>query len=91
MSGRSARRSPEYSKRLAVLVASGMIVGESLFGVIIARPDRRRSGNAAPLALVPADFAWINWIAIGVFVAADRCALRLDHGARAGAHTGDAA
>src|SRR5205085_8959716 len=27
-------RNPEYSKRLAVLVASGMIVGESLWGVI---------------------------------------------------------
>ena len=30
------QKDPERSKRLAVLVASGMIVGESLFGVILA-------------------------------------------------------
>ena len=32
----SARRTPSVPKRLGVLVASGMIVGESLFGVILA-------------------------------------------------------
>jgi putative OPT family oligopeptide transporter len=61
-------RNPEYSKRLAVLVASGMIVGESLFGVILAGLIVAFSSDA-PLALVPADFAWMNWIGLGAFVA----------------------
>jgi len=49
-------RSAARLERLGVLVASGLIVGESLFGVL-------NSGlivatrNEAPLALVPADFA----------------------------------
>src|SRR5690606_34158437 len=59
-------RNPEYSKRLAVLVASGMIVGESLFGVVLAGLIVAFSSDA-PLALVPADFAWMNWIGLGVF------------------------
>ncbi len=59
-------RNPEYSKRLAVLVASGMIVGESLFGVILAGLIVAFSSDA-PLALVPADFAYMNWIGLGVF------------------------
>src|SRR5262249_7555385 len=49
-------RDPEYSKRLAVLVASGMIVGESLFGVILAGLIVALNKDA-PFALVPADFA----------------------------------
>ena len=60
-------RNPEYSKRLAVLVASGMIVGESLFGVALAGLIVAFSSDA-PLALVPADFAYMNWIGLGVFV-----------------------
>ena len=59
-------RNPEYSKRLAVLVASGMIVGESLFGVVLAGLIVGFSSDA-PLALVPADFAYMNWIGLGVF------------------------
>jgi putative OPT family oligopeptide transporter len=60
-------KKPEYSKRLAVLVASGMIVGESLFGVILAGLIVAFSSDA-PLALVPADFIYMNWIGLGVFV-----------------------
>jgi len=60
-------KNPEYSKRLAVLVASGMIVGESLFGVVLAGLIVGFSSDA-PLALVPADFAYMNWIGLGVFV-----------------------
>ncbi|HUB84134.1 MAG TPA: oligopeptide transporter, OPT family, partial [Rhizomicrobium sp.] len=58
---------PEYSKRLAVLIASGMIVGESLFGVILAGLIVGFSSDA-PLALVPATFAWTNAIGIAAFV-----------------------
>jgi putative OPT family oligopeptide transporter len=58
---------PEYSRRLAVLVASGMIVGESLFGVVLAGLIVAFSSDA-PLALVPADFAYMNWIGLIVFV-----------------------
>ncbi len=59
-------RNPDYSKQLAVLVASGMIVGESLFGVILAGLIVAFSTDA-PLALVPADFVWANWIGIAAF------------------------
>ena len=61
-------RSPDYSKQLAVLVASGMIVGESLFGVILAGLIVAFSSDA-PLGLVPADFPWMNWIGLGTFIA----------------------
>lgn len=60
-------RDPEYSRRLAVLVASGMIVGESLWGVINAGVISA-TNLEAPFALVPADFRWMNWIGLGVFL-----------------------
>jgi putative OPT family oligopeptide transporter len=59
--------SPEYSKRLAVLIASGMIVGESLWGVINAGVISA-TGTATPFQLAPVDFAWINWVATGLFI-----------------------
>jgi putative OPT family oligopeptide transporter len=52
-------RDPGRAERLGVLVASGMIVGESLFGVVNAGLIVLFS-NDAPLALVPADFAAAN-------------------------------
>jgi putative OPT family oligopeptide transporter len=60
-------RNPDYSRQLAILVASGMIVGESLFGVLIAGLIVAFSSDA-PLALVPADFAAANWIGPALFV-----------------------
>jgi putative OPT family oligopeptide transporter len=60
-------RSPEYSKRLAILIASGMIVGESLWGVINGGVIGLTSIEA-PFAVVPADFPWMNWIGPGTFV-----------------------
>ena len=62
-------RSADRLERLGVLVASGMIVGESLFGVL-------NSGlivatrNEAPLALVPGDFGPANLIGAATFVGA---------------------
>ncbi|HEX7816342.1 OPT family oligopeptide transporter [Dyella sp.] len=57
---------PEPTKQLGVLLASGMIVGESLILVIIAAIVAF-TGNAAPFALVGDDFAvaaeWIGGIA----------------------------
>jgi putative OPT family oligopeptide transporter len=58
---------PARAERLGTLVASGMIVGESLFGVLLAGLIVATSKDA-PLALVPADFAWANPIAIVSFV-----------------------
>jgi putative OPT family oligopeptide transporter len=60
-------RAADRLERLGVLVASGMIVGESLFGVL-------NSGlivstnNEAPLALVPGNFAPANAIGIASFI-----------------------
>jgi putative OPT family oligopeptide transporter len=59
-------RNPEHAKRLGVLVASGMIVGESLLGVLIAGLIVAFSTDA-PLALAPADFAPANWIGLAAF------------------------
>jgi len=58
----------EHAKRLGVLVASGMIVGESLFGVVLAGLIVALSTDA-PLGLVPADFAPANLIGLVAFVA----------------------
>jgi putative OPT family oligopeptide transporter len=59
---------PEATKRLGVLLASGMIVGEGLVGVLIAA-FVAFSGKDFPLALVGDEFAdhAAVWIGSGVF------------------------
>ncbi|HEY6578304.1 MAG TPA: oligopeptide transporter, OPT family [Rhizomicrobium sp.] len=65
--GRAVRSpNPEHAKRLGVLVASGMIVGESLFGVLLAGLIVALSTDA-PLGLVGADFAPANWLGLAAF------------------------
>lgn len=59
---------PERAERLGTLVASGLIVGESLWGVINAGLIVGLS-NDAPLALVGADFAPGPWLGLFGFVA----------------------
>jgi putative OPT family oligopeptide transporter len=56
------------AERLGVLVASGMIVGESLFGVLNAGLIVA-AGRDAPLAVVPADFAYAMPLAIILLIA----------------------
>lgn len=51
-----ARRDPEAAKRMGVLAATGLIVGESLFGVAFAGIVAG-SGSDAPLAVVGEGFA----------------------------------
>ena len=66
---RAARASnPEATKQLGVLLASGMIVGEGLVGVLIAA-FVAFSGKDFPLALVGDEFAdnAAVWIGSGVF------------------------
>jgi len=65
---RAARaKEPARAERLGVLVASGMIVGESLFGVVLAALIVGLAKDA-PLALVPADFAYANIIGLTTFI-----------------------
>ncbi|HEU4833198.1 MAG TPA: oligopeptide transporter, OPT family [Pyrinomonadaceae bacterium] len=66
---RRARKTPnpDRSERLGTLVASGLIVGESLWGVLNAGLIVGRS-NEAPIALVPADFAPGPWLGVIGFV-----------------------
>jgi putative OPT family oligopeptide transporter len=59
-------RNPEYAKRLAVLIASGMIVGESLWGVINAGLVSATNKDT-PLGLVPANFAPANVVGLAAF------------------------
>lgn len=70
---RAARgRNPETTKQLGVLLASGLIVGESVLGVVIAAIVAF-SGKPAPLALVGEGFAnaslWIGGLAFVALVA----------------------
>jgi putative OPT family oligopeptide transporter len=61
---------PEATKQLGVLLASGLIVGESVIGVVIAAIVAF-SGQGAPLALVGESFGpWAEVIGGGAFVAA---------------------
>jgi len=64
-----AKRSPqpERTARLGTLVASGLIVGESLFGVLLAGLIVA-SGKDTPLALVPATFPPANAFGLLGFV-----------------------
>src|SRR5688572_9037506 len=59
---------PERAVRLGTLVASGLIVGESLWGVINAGLIVFLE-NDAPIALLPADFALAPWLGVLGFVA----------------------
>jgi len=58
---------PERAERLGTLVASGLIVGESLWGVVNAGLIVGLS-KEAPIALVPADFAPAPWLGLIGFV-----------------------
>jgi putative OPT family oligopeptide transporter len=61
------RRDAARAERLGVLVASGLIVGESLFGVLNAGLIVLFT-NDAPIALVPATFAPANLLGLVTFV-----------------------
>ena len=58
---------PERAQRLATLVASGLIVGESIWGVINAGLIVAFT-KEAPIALVPENFAPASWLGIIGFV-----------------------
>ena len=60
-------RNPDRAQRLGVLVASGMIVGESLFGVLNAGLIVATSSDA-PIALAPGDFMLANPLGVLTFV-----------------------
>lgn len=62
----STKRNAAAAKRLGILVASGLIVGESLFGVLLAGIIVF-SGNASPLAVIGAWFG--NWSQVLGFIA----------------------
>jgi putative OPT family oligopeptide transporter len=65
--GRSSPN-PERAERLGTLVASGLIVGESLWGVVNAGLIVGLSKDA-PIALVPEDFAPAPWLGVLGFIA----------------------
>ncbi|MGA7539930.1 MAG: oligopeptide transporter, OPT family [Steroidobacteraceae bacterium] len=62
---------PEATRQLGVLLASGLIVGESLLGVVFAAAVAF-SGNPAPIALVDERFAipsvWLGGLAFALIV-----------------------
>jgi putative OPT family oligopeptide transporter len=60
---------PDRAQRLGTLVASGLIVGESIWGVINAGLIVGFSKDA-PIAVVPEDFALAPWLGVIGFVGA---------------------
>jgi putative OPT family oligopeptide transporter len=60
---------PARAERLGTLVASGLIVGESLWGVLNAGLIVAFTKDA-PLGIVPEDFALAPWLGVLLFVAA---------------------
>ena len=58
---------PGRAERLGTLVASGLIVGESMWGVINAGLIVGLS-NDAPIGIVPEDFALAPWLGLLAFV-----------------------
>jgi putative OPT family oligopeptide transporter len=66
--GRTKRaKNPARAERLGTLVASGLIVGESLFGVINAGLIVGFN-NDAPVALVPENFKLAPWLGAAAFI-----------------------
>jgi putative OPT family oligopeptide transporter len=66
--GDDVRLSLEHAERRGTLLASGLIVGESLVGVMLAAVIGL-SGRDAPLALVGGGFeASAQWLGLAVFV-----------------------
>ena len=61
-------RSPEFSQRMGVLLATGLIVGESLFGVIFAGIVAA-TGKEAPLAIME-PYSMVGPVSLVVFVVA---------------------
>jgi uncharacterized oligopeptide transporter (OPT) family protein len=60
---------PERAERLGTLVASGLLVGESLWGMLNAGPIVALA-NDAPIGIVPDDFALAPWLGLLGFVGA---------------------
>jgi len=63
----NASPNPERTERLGTLVASGLIVGESIWGVINAGLIVGLSKDA-PIGLVPEEFAPASWLGVIGFV-----------------------
>ena len=64
-----ATPNPERAERLGTLVASGLIVGESIWGVLNAGLIVATSKDA-PIALVPEDFPLAPWLGLLLFIGA---------------------
>jgi putative OPT family oligopeptide transporter len=64
-----AMPNPERAQRLGTLVASGLIVGESIWGVIVAGLIVGLSKDA-PIALFPEDFVLAPWLGVIGFIGA---------------------
>lgn len=65
------QKNPDYAKQLAVLVSSGMVVGESVFGVVLAGLIVATK-KEAPLGLAPENFphvTLVSWVTFGALVA----------------------
>ena len=81
--GDAHRRSPAFAERMGVLMATGLIVGESLMGVVyafaVAGAEKAGSADSAKLALVE-PYSAVMLVSLVVFAVGHRWALLLDQG-----------
>jgi hypothetical protein len=67
-------QSPAFAERMGVLMATGLIVGESLMGVLyaalVAGAERAGSENSAEVLAVVENFGWATPLGILLFTAA---------------------
>ena len=78
-------QSPEFAERMGVLMATGLIVGESLMGVVYARPSPapKRPAQRQRQCLRWSSLSGGDVVSLVVF-ARDRAGFTLDQGARFG-------
>ena len=78
--GPSAQPNPGFAERIGVLMATGLIVGESLFGVAFAAIVAERAAAMRRCAAGRGHSRWAMPLGILLFAGAIVVALRLDRG-----------
>ncbi|QNM82478.1 oligopeptide transporter, OPT family [Sphingomonas sabuli] len=65
------QRNPEFAERIGTLMATGLIVGESLMGVafagIVAAAERAGSENSSEVLAIARDYGWAAPVGIVIF------------------------
>ena len=70
----ASSKSPDFAERMGVLMATGMIVGESLMGVVyagaVAAAEKAGSADSAGVFALIEPYSWVNVVSLIVFALA---------------------